>query len=266
MMTRGTLPTIRAFSLVELLVSIAIIALLSGLLLPSLSRVREAGRAVACASNQRQMMIAWSMYAADHHDRVMPAAGDSDAHGSESDDVFWFGSTGNRSGVVDPQQGFLWPYLESSLAENSVYECPSQPWQTYTPQTATGEITTTYGYNGYYLSPPRTPGWNWQIGHRPWRRTWEVSVPSQTLAFADTLLPGNPPRNSALLDPPMLFGSQRRWRTNAFPTTAFRHLNSARGAMTDSSVTSLWAQPEQLKPDSIGSVEMEHYVPDWRDW
>ncbi|MEM7682391.1 MAG: prepilin-type N-terminal cleavage/methylation domain-containing protein [Planctomycetota bacterium] len=62
--------TRRAFTLIELLVVIAIIALLIGILLPALSAARGAARQSVCASNQRQIGVAFGAYAAENSDFI----------------------------------------------------------------------------------------------------------------------------------------------------------------------------------------------------
>ncbi len=65
--------TRRAFTLIELLVVIAIIALLIGILLPSLSAARESGWTTVCGSNMRQLGVATTMYADDHEEKIWAA-------------------------------------------------------------------------------------------------------------------------------------------------------------------------------------------------
>ena len=59
------------FTLVELLVVIAVIAVLAGLLLPALSAAKARAQGTLCSNNSRQLTLAWSMYAEDNGDRLV---------------------------------------------------------------------------------------------------------------------------------------------------------------------------------------------------
>ncbi len=58
------------FTIVELLVTIAVIAILASLLLPALNKALEKGRTILCTSNQKQIGTALHMYAQDFHDVI----------------------------------------------------------------------------------------------------------------------------------------------------------------------------------------------------
>ena len=273
------------FTLVELLVVIAIIALLIGIMLPALAGARQSARTVQCASNQRQLVTAWHMYAGDANDRAMPLAYWSVQDVGSSQQVFWWGTHGTSVEPPAYDAGFIAPYLADSLRDGSVFECPAQPWGTYRPQGPSRTVTSTYGYNGYYLSPSKTPGWAYSIEHRPWQRVSNIRRPTELMVFADTLMPayGNgTPRNNALLDPPLLFSRSGggKWSKNQSPTTAFRHKRGRSGAggstvtaLADGHVESISADPAWLThpEQAVGSVggattNGPRYVPDWDRW
>jgi len=112
-----TMRQVRAYTLVELLVVIGIIAVLVGILLPVLNRARENGRRVGCASNMRQLAAAFQMYANENRQRFPFAA-----VGSHSDDpadwIYWQEGRNLADSAIAR-------YLGGGDGISRVFRCPS---------------------------------------------------------------------------------------------------------------------------------------------
>ena len=111
-------PTPRAVTLVELLVVIGIIAILISILLPALNRAREHANAAKCSSNQRQIMIAFHMFAAEHRGHLPGNWWDGSQPDAEQRS--WLRNY-NESYEMAPQGGTIFRYLK----DYEVYKCPS---------------------------------------------------------------------------------------------------------------------------------------------
>ena len=99
----------RAFTLIEILVVVAIIALLAAIIFPTFARVRENGRAIACVSNLKQIGMALNMYAEDNNG-FHPIAGA---------DISW--------NAIDPvtKNGPWMQQMQEYLKSTKVLKCPS---------------------------------------------------------------------------------------------------------------------------------------------
>jgi len=132
-------PGAAAFTLVELLVVVAVVALLASLLLPALTASRAEARRVACLSNQRQIGLAILTYAQDYDD-VFPIAHYFDAERPAY--VAWDTITP----LGDPnhaEPGLIWRHV----GHVAVQQCPSY----FGPSMTTGDPYTGYNYNTTYI-------------------------------------------------------------------------------------------------------------------
>ncbi len=58
--------------MIEILVVIAVIAILAALLLPAISAAKNKAQSIACLNNVKQLQTGWLMYVNDNNDRVPP--------------------------------------------------------------------------------------------------------------------------------------------------------------------------------------------------
>ena len=193
-----------AFTLVELLVVVAIIALLLGILLPALGRAREIARRTACMSNLRQVMLAFNYYANDFN-QFYPHESNPSNGGTM---VHW--NSGSGKGAGDDGQdslggafariiqlGYIGAKKSGSLSETTAvkyYFCPSQTGQKAQPREDIGQLIE--GTSGTGGKPFFRSDYQHRHGHagvlkaNQWRATDDPGSGFVTDAFESG--PGNP--------------------------------------------------------------------------
>ena len=177
----------RAFTLIEILVVIAIIAILIGLLLPAIQKVREAGARMTCQSNMKQVALAIHSY--HEVNKSFPTYNGVDTLSSST------AQSGNPHAVYGSWIVHILPYLEQAPLYNTIAAEAQQHTNTAAVVQASGGALVTaaqpavYNYSGstYVAAVPAT--YNQYTGSQQYVSTTNAN------GYTVSTLQWVPPRN-----------------------------------------------------------------------
>jgi prepilin-type N-terminal cleavage/methylation domain-containing protein/prepilin-type processing-associated H-X9-DG protein len=162
----------RGFTLIEILVVIAILAVLMAILFPVFARAREKARQTSCLSNLKQLSLAEGMYRSDWDGSCLPM----------------YIAAGGR---------WWWMILLEPYRKNlQVLDCPSCSSRFWCPGGVSSDpceggdwrrYVGGYGYN-WYTAPgkPGNPTDYWDQGQWLWIGEASVQYPAEVVTFADS--------------------------------------------------------------------------------
>jgi prepilin-type N-terminal cleavage/methylation domain-containing protein len=149
----GNVFSARAFTLVELLVVITIIAVLSALLLPALAGAKVQAARIQCVGNEKQMILAWTIYTGDNNERLVLNGGDPSTTSTSAHLWVHGGNHGAPDTLTNAQYlvGDKFALFAPIIRNERIYKCPADRslWPVWNARVTLVTEIRSYAMNGF---------------------------------------------------------------------------------------------------------------------
>ena len=177
------------FTLIELLVVIAIIAILAGMLLPSLAKAKAKTKGIQCMNNSRQLMLGWKLYSDDFNELLLASLGINGFPAMDQRRVIWctgsldYGAGAQNWNITnDIVKSPLFPFVGRNA---QIWQCPADVARvknnlgTLVPRVRSISMSQVFDFGSWL--PSTISGGSWRV----YQKVPDIVIPSKTWVFVD---------------------------------------------------------------------------------